>query len=1775
MNRAYKLVWNTTQQAWTVVSELARGKTKSSGKRLKVALVLLAGLSAAGVQAAPAANALPAGESVVSGNATFDRSVSNQLTVNQGSSKLISNWSSFNVGSAATVNFVQPDAASIALNRVSGASPTEIFGKVTANGQLVVVNPNGITFGAGSQVSAASIVGSVLDIQDSDFNNGNYLFNRGGATGSIDNQGSLTATAGSVALLAPTVKNSGAIKATGGHISLINANVVNLSAMDPAIITASGINGLIQNTGSLQANKLSNVGGKIVLVNLAGSGNGAMSLSGQLQSGAGVTAQAGVINTGVLSSDNNTLLMAPNVNVNAAFDLNGSASQLSFSSLYRLSSGAKVNLNGANAGLNVAGTAYTIIRNINQLQAINSNLSGKYALAADIDASATSTWNSGAGFVPIGGAGNYFTGVLDGLGHAVNNLHINRPVADNVGLIGWTSSAQLQNIGMLGGSIQGRGNVGALAGVLDYGAVENSFSGTPVSGSGNAVGGLVGLNTGQIWNSHALASVAGAGSVGGLVGASYDGGGLNNNYASGNVTGTSNVGGLVGYSFNTPIIYSYATGSVVGNNSVGGLAGTLDGAQVSFSYASGNVNAPGIGVGGLVGNNSGGSVGNSYWDINTTGKTSAVGVNHFGGTTANLIGVYGNSASTPSAYNQASYANFDFNNTWFIANGNSRPMLRAFLNTADADGKIAINTLYQLQGMAANLAGNYYLSQDIDASATAASVTAGNALNRSDVWGGAGFAPVGNTTIRFTGVLDGLGHVVKNLKIQRTSTTNVGLIGKSNLATIQNIGLSQADIRGNSNVGGLAGDYSGTLRNSFAEGIVTGVNSNVGGLVGFHGSGALEKSYFSGTVSGPAEVGGLAGMSFGNINDSYATGSVIGTGSNVGGLVGWQAGSVSNSYSTASVSGTSRLGGLAGYSRGTIANSYASGAVSGSTDAGGLIGYHDGAFTLNSYWDVNTTGKASAIGTMLAGGSSSNLVAVYGNSASTPSAYNQSSYANLDFNNTWFMADGSSRPMLRAFLNAPDSNGKIAISNLYQLQGMAVNLAGNYYLIQDIDASATAASISAGNANNRSDVWGGRGFAPVGNGSAPFAGQLDGSSHVVSNLNINRNTTNYVGLIGYARNAGIRHIGMQTVNITGYEFVGGLVGTNLADASGTAHISHSYVTGGVRGRSHIGGLLGLNQAMNGSQASVENSYSNASVNASYSIAGGLLGMNFVATNGIATVANSYATGSVSSADVAGGLLGINSAYNIGTATVSNSYSTGNVSGNTFVGGLLGHNEAFSGTATVNNSFWNLATSGQAQAGFNSNYSVLNNVAGLSNSQIRQLGSFASWGSDIDAQGGTGSVWRIYDGYTTPLLRSFLTDISVDIANTSRTYDGTAHSGGTGYTVSDSDATLLGSFAYAGSAQGARHAGSYHISSSGLYSSQQGYDIRVNDGTLAINKENLILTSTDVSKTYDGSTSAAGNAVVSSGQLFDTDSISGGTFAFDTKHAGTGKHVSVSGVVVNDGNNGDNYNVSYADNTSSVINKANLILTSTDVTKTYDGSTSAAGNAVVGSGQLFDTDSISGGTFAFDNKNAGTGKHVSVSGVVVNDGNNGDNYNVSYADNISSTINKRLLTISAVADSKPYDGKLNSTGKPVVITGRQRGDSIVSLTQAFTDKNAGTGKTLRVNNYVIRDANNGNNYDVVLVDNHAGVISPKLLTISTVANSKVYDGGVTAANKPMVSGLVAGDRITGLFQQYEDRYVGENKRLLIRSGYVLQDGNGGQNYVLTEQTSTNGVITAAP
>jgi filamentous hemagglutinin family protein len=348
-------------------------------------------------------------------------------------------------------------------------------------------------------------------------------------------------------------------------------------------------------------------------------------------------------------------------------------------------------------------TAYMLVNNVTDLQAISLNLAGTYALGCDIDAGATSSWNSGAGFAPLGtSSSSYFSGIFDGGGHTISGLTITKTAAiSNVGLFGY-STGTIRNVGLLDVNITGGDDVGGLVG-LNRGSLTNCYTTGAVSGKGAFVGGLAGVNLGgMITNAYSTATVTSAASssyAGGLVGYNYNGGSITTSYSTGAVNGVSSVGGLVGENGkNATITGCYSTGAVTGSGSyVGGLVGyNYDGSSITNCYSTGPVQGV-SNVGGLVGRNykNSATITGCYSTGAVTGSGSYVAglVGYNGATITNCFWDTTISGKTRGAYGSSSGATgltplqwqtkgpiatglWDTTNTWVA--GYPYPVLQAF-----------------------------------------------------------------------------------------------------------------------------------------------------------------------------------------------------------------------------------------------------------------------------------------------------------------------------------------------------------------------------------------------------------------------------------------------------------------------------------------------------------------------------------------------------------------------------------------------------------------------------------------------------------------------------------------------------------------------------------------------------------------------------------------------------------------------------------------------------------------------------------------------------------------------------------------------------------------------------------------------------------------------------------------------------------------------------------------------------------------------------------------
>jgi len=233
--------------------------------------------------AAAPALAGPNGASVVAGSATVQGQSTASVVVNQTSQNAVINWQTFNIGPGETTKILMPSATSTELDRVTGnEGPSQIFGSLTSNGQVFLVNPDGILFGPNSKVNTGSFLATTHDIANADFMAGRYNFTgAGNPSASIVNQGTITAQSGGfAALVAPGVRNTGTITAWLGQVGLASANTfaldfygdrliqlnVNDSIQTQVIDVSTGqpLKALVSNEGTIKAN-----GGRVELTAVA------------------------------------------------------------------------------------------------------------------------------------------------------------------------------------------------------------------------------------------------------------------------------------------------------------------------------------------------------------------------------------------------------------------------------------------------------------------------------------------------------------------------------------------------------------------------------------------------------------------------------------------------------------------------------------------------------------------------------------------------------------------------------------------------------------------------------------------------------------------------------------------------------------------------------------------------------------------------------------------------------------------------------------------------------------------------------------------------------------------------------------------------------------------------------------------------------------------------------------------------------------------------------------------------------------------------------------------------------------------------------------------------------------------------------------------------------------------------------------------------------------------------------------------------------------------
>ena len=768
-------------------------------------------LSGVSIAAPPTPNQLPIGGAVAAGSATINTAGST-MNINQTSNRVAINWNGFDIGSNATVNFVQPSASAVALNRVNSANPSQIYGNLNANGQVFLMNSAGIYFAPGANVNVGGIVATTHQMGDADFMNGSSTFSRNGATGSVINNGTIkSGIGGYIALLAPEVQNNGVLVAQQGTVALaggeaITLNFGDLAKLSSLTIAPSLIKTLVENKLAIQAPD-----GLIILSSRAVNQlTGSVINSGNIQAD-GITQSGGRIILEASSSINHS----GNMSANAAPTSKGNGGTIAIiADLSNLSS--TTNINGrisAKAGSlggdggNVETSASKV--SIGDLAAINTSApQGK-----------SGTWTIDPTDFTVASSGGDITGTLLSSNLATADVNI-LSTAGNINIndaIIWSSNTALtlnaQNNININSAITANGASAKLAlqygqGAVSTGNLSNYFVNAPISlQSGNNFSTTLGsdgspLNYTVINSLGAAGSVSGSdlqgmnGTLGGYFAlgsnlnasatSSWNGGAgftpigstVNNKLFTGRFDGlghtisdltihqaaSPNIG-LFGITHGVTIIQNIGllSGTTIGAAGTGGLVGNNDAGLINNSYNTGSVNGA-AGTGGLVGSNGAGSIINSYSSSTVTGKAGTGGL-----VGSNLSGVLSNDYAT----------------------GNVK-------GDAGTGG---------LLGSSTNITGSVSYSYA-------------------------------------TGIVDGT--------------------GSQNLVGI-----------GGAGVGGLVGSMgTGSIDNSYATGNIYGAAGS-GGLVGSI-TGNIRDSYATGNIYGAAGTGGIAGSSSGVVANSYATGNSVG-----------------------------------------------------------------------------------------------------------------------------------------------------------------------------------------------------------------------------------------------------------------------------------------------------------------------------------------------------------------------------------------------------------------------------------------------------------------------------------------------------------------------------------------------------------------------------------------------------------------------------------------------------------------------------------------------------------------------------------------------------------------------------------------------------------------------------------------------------------------------------------------------------------------------------------
>jgi hypothetical protein len=640
------------------------------------------------------------------------------------------------------------------------------------------------------------------------------------------------------------------------------------------------------------------------------------------------------------------------------------------------------------------------ITNVHQLQEMNDNLSAHYILMNDIDASVTRNWNIGdhdgdpetpdsaMGFVPVGNfeeensfAG--FTGSLDGQGHSISNIFINRPIEDDVGFFGYIDfKGEVKNAHLTNSYVNGNNVVGGFCAMADHATFNRcSYSGYVF---GNYAGGFCG---------HISKTV------------------ISNCFSDVFVDGYEYIAGFCCQNYNNSLIeFCYSI------------------FRQDFQY---------LGIGGFCFQNGDSCISNCYVELaGYTGYWGDPFCNHNGGYISYsycysdecIIYNYNKTYyidDFKDMINKETFNNWDFRNIWFL-DENKSPQLRWTKSSFSGNGKgtegnpYIITNIDELQQIIYDPTAHYEIVNNIDASST------------SDWTTDRGFFPING----FSGYLDGNNYIVDGLILNRPKLDYLSPFGIIYGASIKDVTLKNVYISGSNYLGGFfsrsISDFSGSIENCDVSGEIFG-KDYIGGFCGINEN-SIFNSSSSCRIFGMDYIGGFCSINESIVKRSKAN-TFISANGYIGGFSAINKNLIEMSKVKCELYGYYDVGGFCSKNEDKILNSYVDGELTGyeyawitgfcsendvKTDFGsiencyssvklssknmafGICSENLASDILNCYWDTQTSGIAESDG---------------GEGKTTTEMMMQSTFENWDFYDIWCIVEGQTYPHLQCFVD--------------------------------------------------------------------------------------------------------------------------------------------------------------------------------------------------------------------------------------------------------------------------------------------------------------------------------------------------------------------------------------------------------------------------------------------------------------------------------------------------------------------------------------------------------------------------------------------------------------------------------------------------------------------------------------------------------------------------------------------------------------------------------------